>query len=157
MIFRLSSMSYSDEMGQSVTIACSSRWELANFEEFLKPELYEEPAVLSAFPGQVQLVASGMWTIVVNQVAAPADAAEEYASNEDLDIQFRHAVRALRFFVVRFSDINPTRILLREFARAATTQHESAWLDTDYGWVISVDDFLHRLAENSTWDWRIKQ
>jgi hypothetical protein len=43
---------------------------------------------------------------------------------------------------------------MREFLTASTEHVKEIWIDTDYGWVMRGDDFLHHLTTNEQWDWR---
>lgn len=107
---------------------------------------------------QLQLLASdGRMLVSVNEVIDPALAVEEYGTNERLDDDFRRAVGSLRFFIVRFRDLNMVRRLLRGLAESIERRAQDAWIDTDYGWVIHTRDFLRRTDEDPGWDWRYER
>ncbi|MFO0641693.1 MAG: hypothetical protein U0183_20885 [Polyangiaceae bacterium] len=142
-------------MGQSVTIACPSTWDLASFGEVFETIACDDAAKFSKFDDQVQVVAAdARWKLIVNETSDAAAAAEEYATNDDLDERFRREVGTLRFFTIRFDDVDVTRRALRAIAQAAVSRGEIAWIDTDYGWVIHACDLLKRIDKNPRWDWR---
>ena len=142
-------------MGQSITIACPSTWSLTAFTGFLETLAYDESAVLTKLDHQLEVVAKdARWKLIVNEVSDTAAFVEEYASNDDLDERFRREVGSLRFFIVRFDDVGVTRRVLRSFAKSAVGHGESAWIDTDYGWVIHAWEFLKRTERDALWDWR---
>lgn len=80
-------------------------------------------------------------------------AREDYQSNPDVDPALR--VRAMRydFTTVRFTDASCVRPLLRTIARELATGEEPAWIDTNHGWVMRVEDFLAK-TDDPSWDWR---
>ena len=78
----------------------------------------------------------------------------EYISNQSLNAIFRNEIADLRMFVVRFNDLEITRGLLQHLMSEIINDRDIAWLDTDYGWVISARDFLARIAQDPNWDWR---
>jgi hypothetical protein len=128
---------------------------LSSFARFLAAIARDETAEFLNFGDQLQLVAKdARWKLVVNEVADTKAAAEEYGANDNLDERFRREVDALRFFVVRFDDVDMTRRLLRALAQEAVGHGESVWIDTDYGWVIHARDLLKRTARDACWDWR---
>ena len=142
-------------MGQSVTIACPSTWDLAWFGKVFESGACDDAANFSRFDDQLQLVADdARWKLIVNEGADAAAVAEEYATNDDLDERFRREVRTLRFFRIRFDNVDVTRRALRAIAQAAVSSGETAWFDTDYGWVIHATDLLKRTDQNPSWDWR---
>lgn len=142
-------------MGQSVTIACPSTWDLSSFGKFFDTIACDEAIKLSKFDDQLQAVAEdARWKLIVNEASDTAAAAEEYAANDDLDERFRREVGTLRFFTIRFDDVDVTRRLLRTIAQAAVSSGETSWIDTDYGWVIHARDLLKRTDQNPRWDWR---
>ncbi len=142
-------------MGQSITIACPSAWKLTSFSKFLEGIAHDERVVFSSFDDQLQIVAKdSRWKLIVSEVADRAAAVEEYASNADLDERFREEVVALHFFSVSFDDVDMARRLLRSVAQEFVRRCESAWIDTDYGWVIHARDLLKETANDPRWDWR---
>lgn len=142
-------------MSQSIVIACPATWDLMAFGRFLDERAYDEPATFSAFEDQLQLVAkSGAWELIVNEVVDRDAAVEEYESNDDLDDRFRREVGGLRLFAVRFGDIDMARRMLRGVAREIVRQGGTAWIDTDYGWVIHAGEFLKKTDDDAGWDWR---
>jgi hypothetical protein len=115
----------------------------------------DDAVEVSRFDDQLQVVAKGArWKLILNEVPDTDAAAEEYASNGDLDERFRQEVALLRFFTIRFDDMDMARRVLRAIAQTAVTRGETAWIDTDYGWVIHASDLLRKVDENSRWDWR---
>ncbi len=141
-------------MGQSITVACPLTWNLASFGTVFETIARDDAAKFSKFDDQLQVVAEGgRWNLIVNETSG-ATAAEEYASNDDLDPRFRRELGTLRFFTIRFDDIDVTRRVLRAIAQAAVNSGETAWIDTDYGWVIHAWDLLKRIDQDPGWDWR---
>jgi hypothetical protein len=63
-------------------------------------------------------------------------------------------VKALRLFTIRFDDLDVARRFLRDIAQEAVNQGETAWIDTDYGWVIHAWDLLKNTERDERWDWR---
>lgn len=142
-------------MGQLIAIACPLAWGLMAFARFLDEHACDEPATFSMFDDQLQLVAkSGAWKLIVNEVIDRDTAVEEYESNDDLDERFRREISALRLFIVRFSDIDTARRMLRGVAQEVVRQGGTAWIDTDYGWVIHAWEFLTKTDGDARWDWR---
>ena len=142
-------------MGQSVTIACPPTWDLAVVGKLVETAVCDAAAELSTFDDQVQVIARNRrWTLIVNEVQDAQAAAEEYVANDDLDERFRGDARTLRFFHIRFDDVDVARRSLRVIARAAVGKGESVWVDTDYGWVLHAWDYLRRTARDPLWDWR---
>jgi hypothetical protein len=92
--------------------------------------------------------------LIVNEVPEAAGAAAECEANGDLDERFRREVGTLRFFTIRFSDVDVARRSLREIALAAVRNGDTVWIDTDYGWVLHAWDFLRRTDQDPRWDWR---
>jgi hypothetical protein len=142
-------------MGQTVVIACSLNWGLESFVSSLETVAREDAAEVLKFPGQVQAShASGSAIVVVSEFRDTTALAEDYATNDSLDARFRRDVGGLRFFSVRFNDVDTMRRFLRGLANEAAGRHEVFWIDTDYGWVISSGEFLKRTDEDPAWDWR---
>lgn len=142
-------------MGQVVTIVCPAAWNLTSFAKFLEGIAQDELATFSSYDDQLQVVAKDQrWHLILNEVADAQGAAEEYESNEDLDERFRGDVGALHFFDVRFNNVDVVRRLIMAIAREAIGHGETAWIDTDYGWVISAADFLQKTDADPAWDWR---
>lgn len=142
-------------MGQSTTIGCPQTWKLLSLAGLLRSIGDDYAGEFSMFDDQLQVVANDRrWNLIVNEMSDSTAAAEEYASNDDLDKEFRREAVGLRFFVVRFDNLEVTRRLLRAVVEAAVSGNETVWIDTDYGWVISGRDFLHATNKNPLWDWR---
>jgi hypothetical protein len=142
-------------MGQSVTLACPSSWHLESFATVLQALANDGGAQFSRFAGQLQVIAKdARWKLIVDEDSDSVAAAEDYATNDDLDERFRREVRGLRFFTIIFDDLDVTRRVLRTIAQDAVSRGESVWIDTDYGWVIHAWEFLKRTEEDARWDWR---
>jgi hypothetical protein len=140
-------------MPQSVTIASPSHWTLDSIGEQLKQFAIGASAEYASFDDQIQ--ASGPdWSLVVTPVVRAAMAIEDYATNDDLDVAFRETVSSMRLFSIRFSEIASTRRFLSLLAHAAVDQRGAIWIDTDYGWVTSGENYLKQVALNPNWDWR---
>jgi len=145
-------------MSQLITIACPSDWKLASFAKFLEALAQQDSADFSAFDNQLQVVASdGRWKLIANEVLDTEAAAEDYASNEDLDGRFRREAGLLRFFTIIFDDIGVVRRVLRTITQEAVDRVESVWIDTDYGWVIDAQRFLKEMERDAGWDWRVRR
>lgn len=145
-------------MPQWVVAACPASWSLESFTESLTSTGMREAAVLRRTSNQVELTAKDeSWNIVVSEVTNPSDAVADYTANDELDERFRGALRGLRFFAVRFQNLDLARRLLRRIAQAAAIRNDDLWIDTDYGWVIHGRDFLRRTDEDPGWDWRYKR
>lgn len=107
-------------MGQSVTIGCPTTWDLAVVGKLVETAVCDDAVELSTFDDQVQLIArKRRWTLIVNEVRDAQAAAEEYTANDDLDERFRGEARTLRFFSIRFDDVDVARRSLCAIARAA--------------------------------------
>jgi|GEM_PF-4590599 len=149
-------------MPQSIVIACQPRWELASFARFLEAIARDEAAEFSALDDQLQVIAKGegwrlIWSVIVKECTDRAEIAAEYETFDvfdDADERFRQEVDKLRFFVVRFNNIDVTRRFLSAIARDILGRGETAWIDTDYGWIIHMSDFLKKTEEDANWDWR---
>jgi hypothetical protein len=69
----------------------------------------------------------------------------------------RDSGRGCRFFcflVVRFGEIDEARQFLCMVSLLAGVRGEIVWFDTDYGWVISSEEFLRAIDGNPAYDWR---
>lgn len=142
-------------MSQSITIACPSAWRLESFAKALEAIAHEQKSQLSKFDQQWQLIAEDhRWKLIINEVPDLAATAVEYATNDYLDERFRGEVGTLRFFTIRFDDVDVTRRFLRFIAQKAVSDGETVWIDTDYGWVIAASAFLKRTERDACWDWR---
>ncbi len=142
-------------MGQSITMACPPSWHLESFVEFLQAVARDEAAQFWKFDGQLEVTAKdARWKLLVDEHSDHAAVAEDYATNDDLDERFRREVGALRFFTIRFDDVDVTRRLLRAIAQKAVGHSETVWIDTDYGWVLHAWELLKRTGEDARWDWR---
>jgi len=94
------------------------------------------------------------WRIAIYGSSDRTGWIREYATNPDLDERFRLEVYALRPFIVNFNDLAVTRQLVIAVAREIVERGETAWMDTDYGWVIHVRELLQSCERNLRWDWR---
>lgn len=150
-------------MGQSVTIACAATWDLASLGVLIEAAARDAGAKFAQHGDQVNVAAmvtiDGLlmhadWLIIADEVVDTAFAIEDYGTNEFLDERFRREVPGLKFFDLRFHDVDLTRQVLRAFSLAAVSRGETGWIDTDYGWVIHVRDFLKKTDEDPHWDWR---
>lgn len=161
-------------MGQAVIVACPLPLDLGLLDPILRriaadtgsrvqsvstqqfQEMAREWGVDSPARGaELQLMTDEQsWPLIVSDSGADPERAEDYATNEDLDERFRREIRGLRFFTVRFRDVDLTRRFLREVALQAVSRRDVVWFDTDWGWVISAADFLRRTDEDTRWDWR---
>lgn len=142
-------------MGQMVTIACPHSWDLEVFARPLAGAVGDGAATYSNFRHQLQaLDIEGRWKIILNEVSDDSAVAAEYAANDDLDEPFRQEASGLRFFTLRFDDLDVARQFLREIALIASSAREVLWIDTDYGWVIHSGEFLQEIARDDRWDWR---
>jgi len=149
-------------MPQSVTIACQPSWELASFARFLEAIARDEAGKFSAFDDQLQVTIGDAETylgyvVIINEATDRAEIAAEYATFDvfnDPGERFRREVGKLRFFSVRFRNFDVTRRFLSAIARDVLSRGETAWIDTDYGWIIHMSDFLKKTEEDANWDWR---
>jgi hypothetical protein len=150
-------MRHPSRVAQFVTIACSPSRNLLSFKPYLESLTRGGMAEFRAIAGHIQVVAKrSEWHLIVDEYAraAAATAAEQCAKNPALDQRFRQECRGLRFFGLRFDNIDAARAVLRAFARDAVSRAESAWIDTDHGWVIHAWDFFKRTQQDRHWDWR---
>lgn len=150
-------------MGQSVTIACATTWDLAALGALIEVAARDAGARFAHVGDQVNVAALEIIDgflmhagslLVADEDMDTAFAIEDYGTNEFLDERFRREVPGLKFFSLRFGDLDLTRQVLRAFSVAAVSRGETGWIDTDYGWVIHVRDFVKMTDEDPRWDWR---
>jgi len=128
---------------------------MSTFVRALEECAHESAAELSTFEEQAQLVASdGAWSIVVTELSERDEAISEYASNDELDERFRREVTKCRFFILRFNSIEYARRVLRGVAAEVVRTGTSAWIDTDYGWVVHAWEVVAQTEREPSWDWR---
>jgi hypothetical protein len=142
-------------MGQSATIMCAPTWDLASLSAMVEVAARDAGARFLDHGDQLEVWSQdGYLMLVADEDADTAFAVEDFATNEFLDERFRLEVHGLKFFTIRFHDVDVTRQVLRAFSQAAVSRGETGWIDTDYGWVIHVQDFVRKTDDNPHWDWR---
>lgn len=145
-------------MGQSVTIACAPTWDLASLTQYVAAAALEAGATFTDYGHQLEVWSQDRYLMLiayeVTDTRHQAFGIQDYATNELLDARFRQEVHGLRFLEIDFHDIDLTRRVLRAISEAAVSRGETAWIDTDYGWVIHVRDFLEETDADPRWDWR---
>lgn len=143
----------------SVALALPSRWGIAllarsfNMQDRSEHEtikLIDDKLILS-IPEVIWMTAEEMPD---RDMATGHYYKDNYKSNSSLDEQFRRDISELRLFRIRLNDIESARLVLRRIMQQVINSGESAWIDTDYGWVISAKDFLLRTDQDPNWDWR---
>lgn len=142
-------------MPQSVVIARSAASTLGSFEGVCRSLALDSGVGCSVFHDQIQLCSADLsLKLVVSELGDRELVAEDYSANNDLNEQFRVAAAGFRYYLVVFGDVEIARSFLCRVAGEAVGVGEAAWFDTDYGWVVSAEDFLDHLKQRSDWDWR---
>lgn len=143
-------------MPQSMTLACPPRWTLDTFAPVVAEVCLLHDGELRRTERGLQATAwADHWRFVLEPPHRHPDAYAEYSTTEWLDPRFRVEVRDLVFVTIVFAGaIDSLRDLVRLFADDVVRHDETAWVDTDYGWVIHAADFLARTANGAPWDWR---
>ena len=142
-------------MGQSAAIICVPIWDLASLSALVEVAARDAGARFLDYGHQCEVRSQdGYLMLLADEYADTAFAIEDSATNEFLDERFRDEVHGLKFFTLRFHDVDVTRQVLRAFAQTAMSRGETGWIDTDYGWVIHVRDFVKKTDDDPHWDWR---
>lgn len=95
----------------------------------------------------------GVSYLTIDDMLPAEEVAEQYATNDELDEQFRREVGDKAFHLVTFNDFDLARRTLRRLLSAAERARDF-WIDNDYSVVIRGDVVLARLSEDPDWDWR---
>jgi hypothetical protein len=142
-------------MGQSVVFACPKNWDLARFAPILEDIARAQLATFVNFGAQLQLDSQDRgWTLTVREIVDKKLFIDGYVDNDLHDEAFREEVPNLRFFSVRFNNFDVARQLVYAFAKKVTSCEQSAWIDTDYGWVVSAAEVVTEIDGDARWDWR---
>lgn len=96
---------------------------------------------------------NGPW-LTISMIRDQRECEVDYQTNELLDESFRRQVGGSSFWYVNYNDIDLAKHALRNIASNVLVESDASWMDTDYGWVISLEEVAHNLAESSSWDWR---
>ena len=142
-------------MGQSATIMCAPTWDLASLSALVEVAARDAGARFLDHGDQLEVWSQdGYLMLLAYEYADTAFAVEDWSTNEFVDERFRREVPGLRFLNVQFHYVDVTRQVLRAFSQAAMSRGETGWIDTDYGWVIHVRDFVKKTDDDPHWDWR---
>jgi hypothetical protein len=128
-------------------------------ERCLAAGSYGEPIDLTMFVTpigrqQLNLTADRDECIMISEISRREDAIDEYEGNAAFDARFRSEVRRLRFFSFVYRNFMLMRRVLRHIVHSAMERGDTAWIDTDYGWVIGARDFFAQTERDPNWDWR---
>ena len=146
-------------MGQSIVLAVPKAWDFASLAECLDLKDLDKVYAISGDSNYLRIsTPTGGWA----QTDNPADKdlnhdndyRVDYETNDYLCKDFRKDVAGLRFFSFRFNDISLMRRVLVCVMRQTVAHNEIGWIDTDYGWVVSAREFLHKVEQEPNWDWR---
>src|SRR5678815_2012352 len=147
-------------MGQAIVLALAKSWEFAALAEYLATGDFSHSSTFTYQQNYLKISTSERgWVqtenMLIDQPDHDDDYRAEYESDDYLCEEFRRDVASLRFFTFRFNDIALMRNVLRWIMRCVVDRKELGWFDTDYGWVVSAEDFLRNTDQDPDWDWRI--
>ncbi|MGZ5909848.1 MAG: hypothetical protein ACXWLB_08225 [Reyranella sp.] len=128
--------------------------------ETLHRLLADEPGCSMVYPtaGLEQLNiedhrGGGVSYLTINELGPLEDVRQDYATNDELNEQFREEIGDKAFHLVTFNDIGLGRRVVRRLLSAAAERARDLWIDNGYDVVIRGDVALARLTEDPDWDW----
>jgi len=140
-------------MVQSTTVIIPSSWDLLLLAKCIT-DARNIATSISITDNQLSLSGeAGNW-VRISEVRDRDFAIHDCETNSLLDKKFREEVSMLRFFVILFEEVHVTRRILRCIAEEVICHGDTGWIDTDYGWVMHMKDFLASTEQDPTWDWR---
>lgn len=142
-------------MSQSIILLCRRTWSLSTIQRvaidvgasFRGSVTIEDQVIQLASPDH------SSW-LTVEECFDREVIIEEYEREFELDAELKRLVRQLRFFAVDFNDFEYAQCLVRLASKAASSVGEQVWIDTDYGWIMSGDEYLRNSGNSFFLDWR---
>lgn len=146
-------------MGQSVIIALPQEWNLKHIRECLESHFQAEQLNVTLFEDQLDIsIAETAWARLSEMPdidpSTGYDNKNDFISDETIDQRFRTELEHLKLFMINFNDIGLARTILLYISREILENNSTAWIDTDYGRVISTGSFLVEVDRDPGWDWR---
>jgi hypothetical protein len=143
-------------MGQSIILLCPERWDILSFEPTLECVARSRAAAVVRFERQLQVESKGSGSVLtLREIADRKMCIDDYFENDaPHDPLLHEAVAGMRFYSVGFSDLELARQFIYAFAKTVISTGQHAWVDTDYGWLVSAADVVKEIDRNPMWDWR---
>jgi len=144
-------------MSQSIVLIGPSGMTLESLHGLLAGEY--GCSMVQPTPGSEQLhiedhSSTGVSYLTIDELGPIEDVRNDYATNDELDEQFRREVGDKAFHLVTFNDFDLARRVVRRLLSAVAQGARDYWIDNDYSVVIRGDVALAGMTEDPDWDWR---